>query len=215
MLLGVLAILEPAPPPAAAPDTEAQAAQSGGPAAESAEAGSTGSASVVDTPREPLVGTAIALPGKEAKAIDAAVGDQQPAAPEARAEPDNAVVDPPQAHMPESEGSVPEKAAATPSDDVAGAAGDAADDGDGGAPVADVPPQDSRPPGGRLLLQLGVFSVERNAGALLARVRELGVPARLEARVVAGPFADRAAVDAARRQLRQAGIAEAIVVRER
>ena len=64
------------------------------------------------------------------------------------------------------------------------------------------------------LLQLGVFSTPENAQALYEDLRQRGIPARLETRVVAGPFADKAAAEAARRKLLSAGLSKGIVVRD-
>lgn len=55
------------------------------------------------------------------------------------------------------------------------------------------------------LIQMGVFAAPGNAEALRVRLEELGVPARLESRVLAGPFPDQAAARAAQARLRAAG----------
>ena len=64
------------------------------------------------------------------------------------------------------------------------------------------------------LLQLGVFSTPSNAQALYDDLRRQGIPARLETRVVAGPFEDKAAAEAARRKLVSAGLEKGILVRD-
>lgn len=62
------------------------------------------------------------------------------------------------------------------------------------------------------LLQLGVFGNPVNAGALQAELAAKGLPARVESRVVLGPFPDRKALDAAQRRLRNEHKLGAIVV---
>lgn len=62
------------------------------------------------------------------------------------------------------------------------------------------------------LLQLGVFGNPVNAGALQAELAAKGLPARVESRVVLGPFPDRKALDAAQRRLRNEHRLGAIVV---
>lgn len=82
------------------------------------------------------------------------------------------------------------------------------------APQRSAPPLATRAGQGRFLLQLGVFSTPENAQALYEDLRQRGIPARLETRVVAGPFADKAAAEAARRKLLSAGLSKGIVVRD-
>lgn len=65
------------------------------------------------------------------------------------------------------------------------------------------------------LIQMGVFATSKNAEALRARLEELGVPARLESRVVAGPFPDQAAARAAQARLRAAGQNPGLIVAPR
>ncbi|MCB1914922.1 MAG: SPOR domain-containing protein [Rhodocyclaceae bacterium] len=207
ILLGVLAVLEPSPP---MPPGEAAPAEPG--AAGGDAGGAEGAATVVSTPREPLIGTAIAVPGDVPEIAAAAVIDEATVPPEESSAPEKiASEDRGSGAMPEA----PHDAAAT----AGSGRGDGSAAADGGrdvaAAAAPVPVAAPAAQGGRLLLQLGVFRIEGNAEALLAQVRKLGVPARLEARVVAGPFADRDALDAAHRQLRQAGLGEGIVVRAR
>ncbi|MCB1887667.1 MAG: SPOR domain-containing protein, partial [Rhodocyclaceae bacterium] len=68
---------------------------------------------------------------------------------------------------------------------------------------------------GGFLVQLGVFGVSGNAEALFAELKKQGVPARLETRVVAGPFPNRKSAEAARERLARAGLAKGIVVQSR
>lgn len=68
---------------------------------------------------------------------------------------------------------------------------------------------------GGFLVQLGVFGVPGNAESLYAELQRLGVPARLETRVVAGPFANRKAADEASERLVRAGVAKGMVVKSR
>jgi DedD protein len=70
--------------------------------------------------------------------------------------------------------------------------------------------------GSRYAVQLGAFSDEQNARALLARLKAANVPAYLERKrnadgtehtlVRAGPFADRGAAEQAVRRVREAGL---------
>lgn len=86
--------------------------------------------------------------------------------------------------------------------------------------VAVAPPPAPRPGARRsaanegFLLQLGVFSTPSNAQALFEDLRQRGIPARLETRVVAGPFESKAAAEAARRKLQSAGLSKGIMVRD-
>jgi cell division septation protein DedD len=52
-----------------------------------------------------------------------------------------------------------------------------------------------------------MFTTVENAQALQAKLREQGIPAFLETRVVVGPFRDRAEADAAQRKLKELGSA--------
>lgn len=62
------------------------------------------------------------------------------------------------------------------------------------------------------LVQLGVFGAMENAEALRASIAALGLPVRIEGRVVVGPFRDKAAADAAQGKLRREGVAVGFVV---
>lgn len=62
------------------------------------------------------------------------------------------------------------------------------------------------------LVQLGVFGAMENAEALRASIAALGLPVRIEGRVVVGPFRDKAAADAAQGRLRREGGAVGFVV---
>ena len=90
----------------------------------------------------------------------------------------------------------------------------------GGEPAAAQPGQ---PPAGKhgetpplamkgYLVQLGVFASLDNAEALRTRLEGLGIPARLESRVVVGPFPDQAAARAAQTRLREAGQDAGLIV---
>lgn len=61
-------------------------------------------------------------------------------------------------------------------------------------------------------LQLGVFSNLANAEELRARMVQGGIPATIEARVRAGPFATRAEADAARVKLKELGITDSVLI---
>lgn len=61
-------------------------------------------------------------------------------------------------------------------------------------------------------LQLGVFSNLANAEDLRARLEKNGIPAVIEARVRAGPFATRAEAEGARAKLKELGIDDGLLV---
>lgn len=61
-------------------------------------------------------------------------------------------------------------------------------------------------------LQLGIFSNPENAEELRQKLETAGIPAVVETRVRAGPFANRAEADAARAKLQALGIAESLLV---
>ncbi|MCF8177414.1 MAG: SPOR domain-containing protein [Sulfuritalea sp.] len=61
-------------------------------------------------------------------------------------------------------------------------------------------------------LQLGVFSNLENAEDLRAKLEKNGIPASIEARVHAGPFASRAEADAARNKLKELGILDSLLI---
>ncbi|MCF8150236.1 MAG: SPOR domain-containing protein [Burkholderiaceae bacterium] len=61
-------------------------------------------------------------------------------------------------------------------------------------------------------LQLGVFSNLDNAEELRAKLEQNGIPATIEARVHAGPFATRAEADAARAKLKELGISDSLPI---
>ena len=64
------------------------------------------------------------------------------------------------------------------------------------------------------VVQLGLFTSVENAQSLYARLKQQGIPAFLETRVVVGPFRDHAEADAAQRKLRALGVSGVIVQRE-
>lgn len=61
-------------------------------------------------------------------------------------------------------------------------------------------------------LQLGVFSNLANAEDLRARLEKNGIPATIEARVRAGPFATRAEAEIARAKLKELGIDDGLLI---
>lgn len=65
----------------------------------------------------------------------------------------------------------------------------------------------------RFLVQVGVFSNHANAEELVQQLQAAGIPAQVESRVQAGPFASRAEVEAARVKLKGLGIDDGILVR--
>lgn len=64
-------------------------------------------------------------------------------------------------------------------------------------------------------LQLGVFRDPGNAEELRAKLEQNGIPAFIEARVQAGPFASRAEADLARGKLKALGITEGLLITRR
>ncbi|MCF8198973.1 MAG: SPOR domain-containing protein [Sulfuritalea sp.] len=70
----------------------------------------------------------------------------------------------------------------------------------------------NRATGKQFGLQLGVFSNLENAEDLRANLEKHGIPATIEARVHAGPFASRAEADAARIKLKELGISESLMI---
>lgn len=71
------------------------------------------------------------------------------------------------------------------------------------ASTAATPPL---PPGSGYSLQAGVFADPRAAEALQARLQQEGIPVRIEARVLVGPYRSRKEADAARAHLSAMGI---------
>lgn len=61
-------------------------------------------------------------------------------------------------------------------------------------------------------LQLGVFTNLANAEEMRAKLAQIGIPATIEARVHAGPFASRAEADAARVKLKEHGISDSLLI---
>lgn len=81
-------------------------------------------------------------------------------------------------------------------------------------PVAGVllPLAAVQPGGEGIYLQLGVFGDVSNALAVYERLAEAGMEARIQSRVVVGPFADRRAAERAQAALRKAREPEGILV---
>ena len=209
VLLAALSIVDKDP----AKDSASQP-QPSLPVAGTAEGRPAGPApTLVTTPGEPLITSAIALPENE----------------EAVA----AVLPPAPAGMPETSGA-PEMAApaARESDEApltAQAAASIETDSsprlvlhsEPSEPDAVSPPQAAPaaapatakvPAGKGFMLQLGVFGHTANAESLYQELRRQGLPARLETRVVAGPFASRKSAEAARERLARAGLARGLIV---
>lgn len=86
-----------------------------------------------------------------------------------------------------------------------------ADSAPADAPVAPEPIVLVSKPSGPVL-QLGVFGAQDNAERLRDELARKGFPARVESRVVLGPFPDRAAAEAAQAELKRAGQGGGIVV---
>ena len=78
-------------------------------------------------------------------------------------------------------------------------------------PPAAIPAVEARQ---GFVVQLGMFTTVENAQSLQAKLKEQGIPAFLETRVVVGPFRDRAEADAAQRKLKELGVGGVIVQRK-
>lgn len=65
------------------------------------------------------------------------------------------------------------------------------------------------------LVQLGVFVSPDNARALHDKVEALGIPTRIESRVVVGPFRNRVQAKEAREKLRTSGLGKGLVLPSR
>ncbi len=65
------------------------------------------------------------------------------------------------------------------------------------------------------LVQLGVFASPDNARVLHDKVEALGIPTRIESRVVVGPFRNRAQAKKAREKLRTSGLGKGLVLPSR
>ncbi len=65
----------------------------------------------------------------------------------------------------------------------------------------------------RFLVQVGVFSNHANAEELLTKLQQAGIPAQIESRVQAGPFASKAEADVTRAKLKAFGIDDGLLVR--
>ena len=164
-------------------------------------------------PAEPLITTAIAVPGKE-EAIDAALASDPPAVvPESSAAPEIVAAEARQADEPPLTAVA---AASVEADDSPRLVLHSAPSEPDSAPAGAAPPP-AKPakPGKGFLLQLGVFGDTGNAQALYEELRRQGLAARLETRVVAGPFNSRKSAEAARERLARAGLARGLVVSER
>ena len=87
---------------------------------------------------------------------------------------------------------------------------------DASAPKAGAPakqPDAAKPPvTDGYLVQLGVFASPKNALALREKVEALGIPTRIESRVVVGPFRNRAQAKEAREKLRTSGLGKGLVM---
>lgn len=164
----------------------------------------------------PLVGEVVALPAPEPApdaAPDAAPDTQAAATPELSAAPEIAPPGAREADAPPPD--LPPVAAGGGSRLVLQSAAEEPDATAVAARPAAAPKAASAKPGKGFLLQLGVFGETGNAQALYEELRRQGLPARLETRVVAGPFDSRDSAAAARDRLARAGMARGLVVRER
>lgn len=74
-------------------------------------------------------------------------------------------------------------------------------------------PPGAKPPAGRAFaLQAGVFSTQKNAEDLRARLELAGIPAQIETRVVVGPFRSRTEAEQAQSKLKALGLARGQLV---
>ena len=218
VLLAALALLDDrgAPPPSEPP--KSGAATPAGPAAMPAP-------TVVTEAREPLIGAAVAVPEKEAAVPALLATTAEPAAPApavaSEAVPEGSAapeIAPPAARQ--ADAPPPSESNAEAVAQGAGAA--ASKTAKAAAEPDDTPPAKRARPTpeaaqlaatkGGYLLQLGVFGVSGNAEAMYAELQRQGVPARLETRVVAGPFPNRKSAEEARERLARAGLVKGIVV---
>jgi len=99
---------------------------------------------------------------------------------------------------------------------------EAASEADAPAQVETAAAEPSAPADGLAYIQAGIFSIERNAARLAARIREAGLPAETRemtlagkpaVRVVSGPYRSRSARAEALRTIRRIGPDDAIPVR--
>ncbi len=131
------------------------------------------------------------------------IGDQPTAPPPASRTPDQPVAG---AEIPRSTDGGPARGTAEPSPAARQRATAAAAPSAGGAPALEARTG--------FVVQLGMFTTVENAQALHTRLRQQGIPAFLETRVVVGPFRDRAEADAAQRKLQELGVGGVIVERK-
>lgn len=80
------------------------------------------------------------------------------------------------------------------------------------APGVLIPPAAAAAVGAGYLVQLGVFADPANALKLYEQAAAVGQPARIQSRVVLGPFADRPAAERARKALQAAGARPGVVI---
>lgn len=165
----------------------------------------------------PLVGAALALPEDKQPATLPPAAEPNSGAPEMSSAP--AIAPPGAREADEPPPSASPEAAAAASGESRLVLRSLPEEPDAPPPdqaVEHAAVKDARRGGGKgFLLQLGVFGDGGNAQALYEELLRQGVPARLETRVVAGPFATRESAAAARERLARAGMARGLVVPER
>lgn len=206
LLLAGLAVYErmtrvtPAPPLQAIPPPQAPAA---------AEAASGGGSIVAVPPENPLA--------------DAILKRDTPPEPEMASAPEVAPPGQRKADAPESPRGAPRLVlggdepvaapASRPAHSPAVAVAPAArGEGVSPGPAVSVPAESALPAGKGYLVQLGVFESTESAEALRSRLAGLGIPARLESRVVVGPFSTKSAAREAQAQLREAGQSPGLIL---
>jgi len=85
----------------------------------------------------------------------------------------------------------------------------------GTAPASEIPSQREHPPSTRaFIVQLGVFGSTANADALQAKLRQAGIEATTETRVLLGPFPDLATAEAAINRVRALGLKPVLVTQK-
>ena len=164
---------------------------------------------IVSTPSEPPIVPALAQPGEAGGS-----GEEAPVAtPELSRAPE---VAPPALRQPE-EAPMPAGTGAAAEGHPRLTLHQAPSEPDAAEPAAAAaaPVAAPIPAGKGFLVQLGVFGSSANAESVYAELQRQGIPARIESRVVAGPFASRKSAEEARERLARVGLARGLVVPER
>ena len=165
-------------------------------------------------PGEPPTATAEAKPEAKPEAKAEAKPEIKPV-PEVTASPGAPALQPLPAEKPLTKPATSRQAAVRPSEPVPPAAAPAAKPDPARELARSGPGTPRRAPASRPItqaterqfaLQMGVFNTLANAEDLRAKLELHGIPATIEARVHAGPFASREEADAARIKLKELGL---------